>query len=72
MNQIYCFIIFIVVGIIISILFDIFRILRKVFKFIIEKNLKIFNINIDECKITINFKEEITDSILQEFHDVLF
>lgn len=32
MNQIYCFIIFIVVGIIISILFDIFRILRKVFK----------------------------------------
>ena len=32
LNQIYCFIIFIVVGIIISILFDIFRILRKVFK----------------------------------------
>ena len=48
------------------------KILSKVFKFIIEKNLKIFNINIDECKITINFKEEITDSILQEFHDVLF
>ncbi len=32
MNQIYCFFIFIIVGIIISILFDIFRILRKVFK----------------------------------------
>lgn len=32
MNQIYCFFIFIVVGVIISILFDIFRILRKVFK----------------------------------------
>lgn len=32
MNQIYCFFIFIVVGIIISILFDVFRILRKVFK----------------------------------------
>lgn len=32
MNQIYCFFIFIVVGIIISVLFDIFRILRKVFK----------------------------------------
>lgn len=32
MNQIYCFFIFIVVGIVISILFDIFRILRKVFK----------------------------------------
>ena len=32
MNEIYCFLIFIVVGIIISILFDVFRILRKVFK----------------------------------------
>ena len=48
------------------------EILNKVFKFIVEKDLKIFNINIDECKITINFKQEISDGILQEFHDVLF
>lgn len=48
------------------------EILNKVFRFIVEKDLKIFNINIDECKITINFKQEISDGILQEFHDVLF
>ena len=46
--------------------------LNKIFNFIIEKDLKIFSINIDECKITINFKQEISDGLLQEFHDVLF
>ncbi len=48
------------------------EILNKIFNFIIEKDLKIFSINIDECKITINFKQEISDGLLQEFHDVLF
>lgn len=48
------------------------EILNKIFKFIIEKDLKVFSINIDECKITINFKQDISDGILQEFHDVLF
>ena len=48
------------------------EILNKIFKFIIRKDLKVFSINIDECKITINFKQDISDSILQEFHDVLF
>lgn len=48
------------------------EILSKIFNFIIEKNLKVFCINIDECKITINFKQDISDGILQEFHNVLF
>ena len=48
------------------------EILNKIFKFIIEKDLKVSSINIDECKITINFKQGISDGILQEFHDVLF
>lgn len=48
------------------------EILNKIFKFITEKDLKVFSINIDECKITINFKQDISDGILQEFHDVLF
>ena len=48
------------------------EILNKIFNFIIEKDLKIFSINIDECKITIDFKQEISDGLLQEFHDVLF
>ena len=48
------------------------EILNKIFNFIIEKDLKIFSINIVVCKITINFKQEISDGLLQEFHDVLF
>ena len=46
--------------------------IQNILEFIKTSNLKLLNVEISEIKLTLTFKEKVTDDFINELHEVIF